>query len=226
MEEQLRKLAILEDEGDIAVPDFLEDALIEDLSLFLVGSLLTDRAYNFNAMRLTMVNLWKPSRGITIEDRGEGLILFRFYHPIDLQSVMELSPWTSDQSLLILHAMQPGEDSTTVSLHKAEFLVHICGLTAEFYSEVAGRAVDVFLGEFVQYDECNILSLTRPYMCIMAEIVKLRDETLHAPERCLLMLIGNCWLIPSEEERRRNELKVGRDGKKLGSWHSGTTASA
>ncbi|CAN1806018.1 hypothetical protein LINPERHAP1_LOCUS24520 [Linum perenne] len=59
-------------------------------------------------MRLTMENLCKLGQGITIEDRGEGLILFHFYHHLDLKSVMELSPWTFDKSILVLHAMQHG----------------------------------------------------------------------------------------------------------------------
>ncbi|CAN0905789.1 hypothetical protein LINGRAHAP2_LOCUS23867 [Linum grandiflorum] len=56
-------------------------------------------------MRTQLANLWKPKEGITIEDKGDGLILFRFYHPRDLRLVVEGGPWSFDQNLLVLHEL-------------------------------------------------------------------------------------------------------------------------
>ncbi|CAN1759995.1 hypothetical protein LINPERHAP1_LOCUS7346 [Linum perenne] len=81
-----------------------------------------------------------------------------FYHELDMRTVQEAGPWSFDKSLLVLHAMQPLEDMMTVPLHKVDFWVHICGLTAEFYSKVVGRAVGAFLREFIAYDERNYYS--------------------------------------------------------------------
>ncbi|CAN0855240.1 hypothetical protein LINGRAHAP2_LOCUS6154 [Linum grandiflorum] len=55
-----------------------------------------ERNINFNAMRTQMANLWRPREGVTITDKGEGLILFRFYHPLDKDLVLEGGPWTFD----------------------------------------------------------------------------------------------------------------------------------
>ncbi|CAN0922864.1 hypothetical protein LINGRAHAP2_LOCUS33266 [Linum grandiflorum] len=43
-------------------------------------------------MRTQMANLWRLGEGVTITDKGEGLILFRFYHPLDKDSVLEGGP--------------------------------------------------------------------------------------------------------------------------------------
>ncbi|CAN0863040.1 hypothetical protein LINGRAHAP2_LOCUS8615 [Linum grandiflorum] len=43
-------------------------------------------------MQTQMANLWKPREGISISDKGEGLILFRFYHSLDRDLVVEGGP--------------------------------------------------------------------------------------------------------------------------------------
>ncbi|CAN0881811.1 hypothetical protein LINGRAHAP2_LOCUS14449 [Linum grandiflorum] len=58
-------------------------------------------------MRTQMANLWKPHEGISIFDKGEGLILFRFYHPLDRDLVLEGGPWTFDQHLLLCKLSRP-----------------------------------------------------------------------------------------------------------------------
>ncbi|CAN0858802.1 hypothetical protein LINGRAHAP2_LOCUS7469 [Linum grandiflorum] len=56
-------------------------------------------------MRKQLANLRKPKEGITIEDRGDGLILFRFFHERDLRLVMGGRPWLLDQNLLALNEL-------------------------------------------------------------------------------------------------------------------------
>ncbi|CAN0870587.1 hypothetical protein LINGRAHAP2_LOCUS9579 [Linum grandiflorum] len=78
MARELRRMALLADSDDVSVPDSLPDVQAEDLNLCAVGTFVTERTINFNAMRTQMANLWKPREGISIIDKGEGLILFRF----------------------------------------------------------------------------------------------------------------------------------------------------
>ncbi|CAN1744281.1 hypothetical protein LINPERHAP1_LOCUS2067 [Linum perenne] len=170
MEEQLRQLAILEDDGEIAIPDIPGEAVGDDFTLCVVGTFITDRSYNFNAMRTQLANIWKPGRGISIEDRGEGLVLFRFHHPLDLKLVMEGGPWSFDNNLLTMHELRPGDDIHNVPLMYATFWVQIYDLTADFYSETVGRAIGNWMGEFIEYDEHNHFTSLEPCMRIRVRL--------------------------------------------------------
>ncbi|CAN0884251.1 hypothetical protein LINGRAHAP2_LOCUS14784 [Linum grandiflorum] len=121
-------------------------------------------------MRTQMANLWRPREGITITDKGEKLILFRFYHPLDMDLVLERGPWTFDQNLLALRSFAPGEDYTQVPLHEVDFWVSVYDLTAEFYSEVVGKALGNFLGNFILYDDTNQYVDRDSYMRIRVKL--------------------------------------------------------
>ncbi|CAN0903310.1 hypothetical protein LINGRAHAP2_LOCUS22488, partial [Linum grandiflorum] len=94
-----------------------------------------------------------PNNPFVSTDKGEGLILFRFYHPLDKNLVLEGGPWTFDQNLLALRGLTLGDDFTQVPLHEVDFWIQIYGLTAEFYSEVVGKALENSIGRFILYDD-------------------------------------------------------------------------
>ncbi|CAN0876275.1 hypothetical protein LINGRAHAP2_LOCUS11213 [Linum grandiflorum] len=148
-------MALLADSSDITVPESLVDAQAEDFNLCAVGTFVTERNINFNAMRTQMANLWRPRAGVTITDKGEGLIMFRFYHQLDMDLVLEGGPWTFDENLLAIRSLAPGDDYTQVPLYEVDFWVLVYDLTAEFYSEVVGKALGNFLGSFILYDDTN-----------------------------------------------------------------------
>ncbi|CAN0898674.1 hypothetical protein LINGRAHAP2_LOCUS19847 [Linum grandiflorum] len=106
-------------------------------------------------MRTQMANLWRPREGVTITDKGEGLIFFRFYHLLDKDLVLEGGPWTFDQNLLALRSLTLGDDFTQVPLHEVDFWIQIYGLIAEFYLEAVGKALGNFIGKFIHYDDRN-----------------------------------------------------------------------
>ncbi|CAN0880223.1 hypothetical protein LINGRAHAP2_LOCUS13542 [Linum grandiflorum] len=166
MARELRTMALLADDGEIAIPEDLADVLTDDLKLYAVGTFVMDKNINFSAMHTQMANLWRPREGVTITDKGEGLILFCFYHPLDKDLVLEGGPWTFDQNLLALCSLTPGDDFTQVSLHEVDFWVLIYGLTAKFYSEVVGKALRNFIGRFVLYDDTNQYTDEDSYMRI------------------------------------------------------------
>ncbi|CAN1822555.1 hypothetical protein LINPERHAP1_LOCUS30009 [Linum perenne] len=99
-----------------------------------------------------MSNMWRPGRGVAIEDIGDKVIIFRFGHEVDLRRVVESGPYSFDQNLLILHELKPGENPKEVDLHFVEFWVQVHNLTVGFFSETVGKALKDFVGQFVEYD--------------------------------------------------------------------------
>ncbi|MBA0615718.1 hypothetical protein Godav_015832, partial [Gossypium davidsonii] len=61
-------------------------------------------------MKSTMANLWHLVKGVQIRDLGEKRYLFKFFHIIDMERVINGAPWTFNNHLLILHKLKGGED--------------------------------------------------------------------------------------------------------------------
>ncbi|CAN0893228.1 hypothetical protein LINGRAHAP2_LOCUS18034 [Linum grandiflorum] len=63
-----------------------------------------------------MADLWRAYSGMQIEELGERLILFRFYHVLDMQWVLENRPWTYESCLVNMKEIRQGETPDQVSL--------------------------------------------------------------------------------------------------------------
>ncbi|MBA0729475.1 hypothetical protein Golax_020356 [Gossypium laxum] len=67
-------------------------------------------------MRNTMVKLWHPLGGVLVSDLGEKQYLFKFYHELDIDPVINGAPWTFNNQLLVFHQMEEVEDPLQVPL--------------------------------------------------------------------------------------------------------------
>ncbi|KAL0438846.1 UNVERIFIED_CONTAM: hypothetical protein Slati_2367600 [Sesamum latifolium] len=75
--------------------------------LTLVGTLLSHKPVNFEALRNTLLNLIRLMRGITISKIQENRFYFVFNHVVDLKRTLDLRPWTFDRNLLIIQPLLP-----------------------------------------------------------------------------------------------------------------------
>ncbi|KAH1091594.1 hypothetical protein J1N35_018851 [Gossypium stocksii] len=102
-----------------------ENSLEQSSSFCLVDCFVTATIINFQLMRTVMANLWHPLGGVTITDIGEKIILFHFYYEVDRDRVVNGSPWTFNNHLLILSMLKvedsPLEDTGRVF---AQFVYH------------------------------------------------------------------------------------------------------
>uniref|UniRef100_A0A2C9W061 DUF4283 domain-containing protein n=1 Tax=Manihot esculenta TaxID=3983 RepID=A0A2C9W061_MANES len=93
----------------------------------LVDQLLTDRSINFGALHNTLSVVWRPGRGVNIKKIGDRLYLFRFFHAVDVNWVLEARLYSFNNHLLLLHHVQPEENPSTVPLYFSPFWVQIHG---------------------------------------------------------------------------------------------------
>ncbi|MBA0742045.1 hypothetical protein Gogos_015147 [Gossypium gossypioides] len=89
----------------------------------------------FMAMMSTMTNLWHPLRVVQISDLGGKIFLFRFFHKMDIEWVINGAPWTFNNHLLVFHYLEDGEDLMKVSLDLSTFWVQIHELPPGLFSE-------------------------------------------------------------------------------------------
>ncbi|KAI4351428.1 hypothetical protein L6164_005797 [Bauhinia variegata] len=117
MEEQLQGLSWVEKEDDGLVFDV--DHNLEtnaNLELCLVGLFLTDKVLRIPIMKERMANVWRPGRGVTIREINPGVLLFQFYHKLDITRVFNGGPWSFDNHMLILEPINPGDIVSEIPL--------------------------------------------------------------------------------------------------------------
>ncbi|KAG8492906.1 hypothetical protein CXB51_010125 [Gossypium anomalum] len=68
---------------------------------FLVGRFLTTSVVYFSAMQNTMANLWQPLGRVLISYIGEKTYLFKFYHKLDIDRVINGALWNFNNHLLL-----------------------------------------------------------------------------------------------------------------------------
>ncbi|CAN1812132.1 hypothetical protein LINPERHAP1_LOCUS26440 [Linum perenne] len=86
----LQSLAI--DDDALVFPDEDDNQVAWGYEYCLVGWLLTNKQYNLNALKNLMASIWQPGRGLQVQDIGDKLILFRFFHEKDVRWVMTNGP--------------------------------------------------------------------------------------------------------------------------------------
>ncbi|MBA0793096.1 hypothetical protein Gohar_017528, partial [Gossypium harknessii] len=152
MEEDIAGLTLQDDEDDAWLVDSGASEPVAGFDFYLVGCFLTAIVVRFEARRTTMANLWHLIEGIFISDLGEKRFLFWSYVEVDIARVIQGSPWTFSNHLLVFHRLEKGEDPLQVSLYYVDFWVQVHDLPVGFYNEQLARQFRNFLGTFLDYD--------------------------------------------------------------------------
>uniref|UniRef100_A0A803NGP6 DUF4283 domain-containing protein n=1 Tax=Cannabis sativa TaxID=3483 RepID=A0A803NGP6_CANSA len=161
------------------------DTLEFDSQWCLVGRFLTDRSLDYMAMQHKMASLWRPGRGMTVKELDPNLYLFQFYHEIDIERVIEGSPWTFDRVPLIFARLKERDDPRSVVLNKIDFWVQLHGLKTGFMSEIVVKQLGNYIGTFVESDKNNFMGLWRDYLRVRVTIQV--DQPLKRKKKLQLM---------------------------------------
>ncbi|KAF4362486.1 hypothetical protein F8388_019769 [Cannabis sativa] len=87
-----------------------------------------------------------------------------FYHEIDIQRVLEGSPWTYDRKQMIIQRLTPGENLKMVVLNSLDMWVQIHGLMTGFKTDWALREAAKYIGTLVASDPNNFSRVWRDYL--------------------------------------------------------------
>ncbi|KAJ9135110.1 hypothetical protein P3X46_032329 [Hevea brasiliensis] len=132
----------------------------------LMHYFITDCVINFNAMKHTVATLWHLGKGICIKELGSSLFMFQFFHEVDVSRVVDLSPWSFDQHLLLFKRLNSNEQPTNVQLFHTLMWVQLHALPLGFMLERMASTIGNFIGGFVEADSSNYFSISRSYMRI------------------------------------------------------------
>ncbi|KAM6602001.1 hypothetical protein CsatA_021610 [Cannabis sativa] len=159
-----------DDEGFLMYEDVSVDTVDFDDRWCLVGRFLTDRSIDFDAMQHKMASLWRPVRGLFVKELEPNLFLFQFYHDMDIDRVVEGSPWTFDRIPLIFERLKQGENPRCITPVELTYWVQIHGLIAGFRSETVLKDLGNYIGSYVKMDQNNFAGGWRDYLRIRVRI--------------------------------------------------------
>ncbi|KAM6592517.1 hypothetical protein CsatA_000220 [Cannabis sativa] len=159
-----------EEEGILIGDDNEGEEVALDDRWCLVGRFLTGRTFDFDAMRHMMASLWQPGKGVYIRELDTNRYLFQFYHEIDVQAVIDGSPWTFNRSPLIFHRLKRGEDPKLVRLHCLDLWVQIHDLKTGYMLEKVVRKAGDYVGKFIKTDAKNFNGIWREYLRVRATV--------------------------------------------------------
>ncbi|XP_060965260.1 uncharacterized protein At4g02000-like [Cannabis sativa] len=111
-----------------------------------------------------MADLWKPGKGMYVNIIEQNRFLFQFFHEIDIQRVLTVSPWTYDRKQLILERLQRGDNPRTIALNKLDIWVQIHDRQSEFKTDRAIQQAGNYMGVFLESDLKNFQGVWREYL--------------------------------------------------------------
>lgn len=166
----MESLSLEDDVDELLLYNGATGGVVDDVQLYLVGRFITDRSIRTNVMKARMSEVWRPVRGVSIKEESPGIFLFQFFHRLDMEKVLKGGPWTFDNHILALESMQMGVPLQAISLSHVDFWVQCHNLPVGFMSELVGKHLANYIGEFVDYDPSNNTSVWRAYMRLRVRI--------------------------------------------------------
>ncbi|KAF4365015.1 hypothetical protein F8388_001763 [Cannabis sativa] len=82
-----------------------------------------------------LIDAAEHGMGMYVKELGGNKYIFQFYHEIDIQRVMDRSPWTFKNAALIFERLKPGDVLREVPLHHLDIWVQLHDIRSGFKTE-------------------------------------------------------------------------------------------
>ncbi|XP_060969447.1 uncharacterized protein At4g02000-like [Cannabis sativa] len=130
----------------------------------LVGRLLSNRVIDFEKMQNVLASLWQPGMEMFVKQLDTNRFLFQFYHEVDIQRVINGSPWTYDRMQLIIERLNVGGDPKLLTLNTLDIWVQLHDVELGCMSESTIRKVGNTMGKYLESDPKNFIGVWRDYL--------------------------------------------------------------
>lgn len=132
-----------------------------DVRWCLVGKLLSDRPADFDVVRNMMAGLCRPGKELYVKELESNLYLFQFFHEVDIQRVLEGTPWIINKIPLIIERLKEGENPRTLALNTMVIWVQVYDLKPGCMSDRVLKKVGAYIGTYVSSCLKNFTSMWR-----------------------------------------------------------------
>ncbi|KAM6575647.1 hypothetical protein CsatA_023974 [Cannabis sativa] len=130
----------------------------------LVGKFLSNRIIDFEKMQNILASLWQPGMGMFVKQLDTNRFLFQFYHEVDIQRVINGSPWTYDRMQLIIERLNVGGDPKSLPLNTLDIWVQLHNVEPGFMTETTLQKVGNTMGKYLESDPKNFIGVWRDYL--------------------------------------------------------------
>lgn len=160
-----------DEEGGLIMQELPENTQEIDYSLCLVGCFLSQKKVNFGAMRDTLSSIWRPVKGVFMEETSTpNMFLFRFFHKLDMQRVIDEGPWTFNQQVLLVKRLEETDQLASMQLTNLYIWLQVHELPIDFNSEHILKSIGDYVGTFRASDPKNLQRLSRSFLRIQVTI--------------------------------------------------------
>jgi len=170
LEAEWNRMTLTEAEEEVF--DFEEsgaETIDAQIALCLVGKLLTNNQFNVEAFKSTMKNVWRPTKGVVVNDLARNLFSFQFFSQADKDAVLNDGRWAFDGNLLLLQQMDGNKQPSEIEFSVARFWVKVCDLPMKKKTYAYAEALASKLGAFVEVDEEDLLAPSK-YLKVKVDI--------------------------------------------------------
>ncbi|KAL2943510.1 hypothetical protein RDABS01_031858 [Bienertia sinuspersici] len=157
-----KKFRLTEDKEDkINLDGVPDDEMAPQVELALVGKLFTNSSFNIEAMKNVLRSSWKPVKGLAVREVDHNLFDFQFFCASDRARVIEQSPWSFDNHLLLLRELSGFEQPKDLCFDSVDFWIKIYNVPFLKRSKTLAYMVGNKLGQFLDFDESDISGWTK-----------------------------------------------------------------
>ncbi|GLT76032.1 hypothetical protein SLA2020_477160 [Shorea laevis] len=118
----------------------------------LVGTVLTQKWYHMESMERTLIDVWRPVKGLHMRILGNNLFAFYFFHPVDMQWVLAEGPWRFDNHIMVLQEAQGGRQIVKEELFEVPFWIQIHNLPPDRLTVESGKSIGSAIGRLIKVD--------------------------------------------------------------------------
>ncbi|KAF4393426.1 hypothetical protein F8388_023230 [Cannabis sativa] len=135
-------LNLEEEEEDVIIRNTGSIDTGVDTRWCLVGTFIQHHQMDFDTIQHQLASLWKPGMGMFCKELGSNRFLFQFYHDVDINRVIDGSPWRCLRKLIIFDRLKAGDDPRSIPLSKLDIWVQIFNLQPDSDAEIEEASVE------------------------------------------------------------------------------------
>lgn len=123
--------------------------------LCVVLKILSHRSINVEALRKHMNMLWKPCKGVKFSELKEDLVLVEFGDERDKRRMLDMSPWSYEEQLVLLQEFEGKLTPKEIDLRWSSFWFQIYNLQLKCRMKEMVWAIGSKLGSVMEVDVSN-----------------------------------------------------------------------
>ncbi|KAK1396321.1 hypothetical protein POM88_006184 [Heracleum sosnowskyi] len=131
----------------------MDVCLNNQIPLSLVWKLLTVEPFNVEAMKNTLLSIWRLQESDVIRMVETNLFVFQFFCEANKKRVMEGCPWSVADQILLLKGINNNEQPSEITFTTTPFWIRLLYVPFGKRNYSFAHDIGVVLGGFLKYDD-------------------------------------------------------------------------